>query len=362
MLKDIAQKYQFNIIRIYPAWSYYNPAPDKFNFDDVEEVLKYCDEFGLRVLMGIVLEEAPYWLERLHPETRYVDATGKPQHLGDSPNNVSGGWPGLCFDWEPVQQAAAQFVREICKLSASHPSMYAYDCWNEVHVEPAWARNMWGGAQFTEAQPPAIQFRVPKGIYTNFVSEGAIKQAQAAAYPTTKPIDIPSYPVGPVDPTDPVLVNYFTTLLNNPVIAGLAPQIKWLTLNPSKGVYTWNLLDDVFTAVHQWDTAHPNQTQKTIQLLIAPGFSSPDFVFSDIDTSVCGEGSSPCPLAGSCDGLFMSPQPAVSQACGYTTLFYETEAGAPMQENLPMPWNAVYKSDQEAFLMALNEQINRTGD
>src|ERR1700723_2619974 len=27
MLRDIAQKYQFNIIRIYPAWSYYNPAP-----------------------------------------------------------------------------------------------------------------------------------------------------------------------------------------------------------------------------------------------------------------------------------------------------------------------------------------------
>jgi len=212
-------------------------------------------------------------------------------------------------------------------------------------------------AGFAEAQPPAIQFRVPKGIYTNFVSEGTIKQAQTAAYPTTQPIDIPNYPVGPVDPTDPVLVNYFTTLLNNPVIAGLAPQIKWSTLNPSKGVYTWNLLDDVFTAVHQWNTAHPHETQKTIQLLIAPGFSSPDFVFSDIDTNVCGEGSSTCPLAGSCDGLFMSPQLAVSHDCGYTTLFYETEAGAPTQENLPMPWNAVYKSDQKTFLMALNEHI-----
>ncbi len=21
--------------------------------------------------------------------------------------------------------------------------MYAYDCWNEVHIEPAWPRNMW---------------------------------------------------------------------------------------------------------------------------------------------------------------------------------------------------------------------------
>jgi beta-galactosidase GanA len=143
MLKTIAEKYQFNIIRIYPAWTYYNPAPDRFVFDDLEEVMKYCDEFELRVLLGIVMEEAPYWLERLHPETRYVDAKGTPQRLVDSANNVSGGWPGLCWDWEPVQQAAVRFIHEISKMAAAHPSMYAYDCWNEVHIEPDWPRNQW---------------------------------------------------------------------------------------------------------------------------------------------------------------------------------------------------------------------------
>jgi beta-galactosidase GanA len=143
MLRDIAQQYRFNIIRIYPAWSYYNPAPGKYVFDDVDEVMKYCDEFGIRVLMGIVMEEAPYWLERLHPEKRYVDAKGNPQHLQDSANNVSGGWPGLCWDWEPVQKAAADFIHEFTKMASSHPSMYAYDCWNEVHIEPDWPRNIW---------------------------------------------------------------------------------------------------------------------------------------------------------------------------------------------------------------------------
>jgi beta-galactosidase GanA len=147
MLKDIAQKYQFNIVRIYPAWVYYHPAPDRFVFDDLEEVMKYCDEFGLRVLMGIVTEEAPYWLERAHPETRYVDAKGNAQRLTDSSNNVSGGWPGLCLDWEPVQQAAQRFIRELIKVVAPHPSMYAYDCWNEAHIEPAWARNIWAQPQ-----------------------------------------------------------------------------------------------------------------------------------------------------------------------------------------------------------------------
>jgi beta-galactosidase GanA len=147
MLREFAQQYQFNIIRIYPAWVYYNPAPDKFDFEELEEVMKYCDEFGLRVLMGIVIEEAPYWLERAHPETRFVDAKGNPQRLSDSGNNVSGGWPGLCLDWEVIQQAAARFIQELAKVSASHPSMYAYDCWNEPHIEPAWPRNIWAQPQ-----------------------------------------------------------------------------------------------------------------------------------------------------------------------------------------------------------------------
>jgi beta-galactosidase GanA len=147
MLKTIAQEYKFNIIRIYPAWTYYNPAPDRFDFTDLEEVLRYCDEFGLRVLMGVVIEEAPYWLERLHPETRFVDAKGNFQRLSDSGNNVSGGWPGLCLDWDPVQKAAARFIEEFARMAARHSSMYAYDCWNEPHIEPCFPRNLWAQPQ-----------------------------------------------------------------------------------------------------------------------------------------------------------------------------------------------------------------------
>jgi len=147
MLKAIAQQYGFNIIRIYPAWAYYNPAPDRFDFTELEEVMKYCDEFGIRVLMGAVIEEAPYWLEGIHPETRFVDAKGNFQRLSDSGNNVSGGWPGLCLDWEPVQKASARFMTELARMAASHASMYAYDCWNEPHIEPCFARNIWAQPQ-----------------------------------------------------------------------------------------------------------------------------------------------------------------------------------------------------------------------
>ncbi len=139
MLKDIAEKYKFNIIRIYSSWVYHHREPDRFTFDELEEVLGYCDEFGLRVLMGVIIEDAPYWLEEAHPETRYVDANDEAFHLGGSGNNVSGGWPGLCLDWEPVRDAAGKFIQEMARTVGKHSSMYAYDCWNEPHIEPAGA-------------------------------------------------------------------------------------------------------------------------------------------------------------------------------------------------------------------------------
>jgi beta-galactosidase len=192
MLKTIAQQYKFNIIRIYPAWAYYNPAPDQFDFDDLEEVMKYCDEFGLRVLMGVVIEEAPYWLEGTHPETRFVDAKGNFQRLSDSGNNVSGGWPGLCLDWEPVQKAAARFIQELAGMAAPHPSMYAYDCWNEPHIEPCFARNLW-------AQPQELLYcycdktieRFHHWLEKRYGSLNALNEAWVRRYSKWQEIDPP---------------------------------------------------------------------------------------------------------------------------------------------------------------------------
>jgi beta-galactosidase GanA len=88
MLQAIANEYKFNIIRIYCSWVYLNPEPGKFDFTEIEEVLTDCDRLGLKVLMGAVIEEAPYWLEAAHPESRFVDALGEPQRLQTASINI----------------------------------------------------------------------------------------------------------------------------------------------------------------------------------------------------------------------------------------------------------------------------------
>jgi beta-galactosidase GanA len=142
MLRAIAHEYKFNIIRIYCSWVYLNPEQGKFDFAEIEEVLTDCDQLGLKVLMGAVIEEAPYWLEAGHPESRFVDALGESQRLQTASINMSGGWPSLCMDWTPIREAAATFLRELARVVSSHPSMYAYDVWNEPHLEPS------GGHEF----------------------------------------------------------------------------------------------------------------------------------------------------------------------------------------------------------------------
>ena len=79
MIKTIAEEYKFNLIRIWPNWDYVNPEPDKWIFDEVEEVMSYCDEFGLQVLCGLMFELAPWWLEQKYPGARFTDARG-PAH------------------------------------------------------------------------------------------------------------------------------------------------------------------------------------------------------------------------------------------------------------------------------------------
>jgi len=192
MLRAIAHEYHFNIIRIYLAWVYCNPKPEQFDFAELGEVMGYCDELGIRVLMGVITEEAPYWLEQAHPETRFVDAKGRAQRLADSPNNVSGGWPGLCLDWPVVRDAASRFIQEMAKVVAAHPSMYAYDCWNEPHIEPAWRRNIWATPQdllFCYCDKTIADFQ--DWLRARYSTLESLNHAWVRRYPNWRAIDPP---------------------------------------------------------------------------------------------------------------------------------------------------------------------------
>jgi hypothetical protein len=149
--------------------------------------------------------------------------------------------------------------------------------------------------------------------------------------------------------TDQALTNYFSFVVANPAVSGLLIMVKWKDLEPTEGSYLFNYLDDAFDAIDAWNAANPSAPPKTLQLVVTPGFNSPDWLFADMDAAI-GTGS---PGSGSCDGLFQTPALPVSSSCGYTNVFQETESGKPTYMPLPLPWNSVYKTKWQTFLYAL---------
>ncbi len=141
---------------------------------------------------------------------------------------------------------------------------------------------------------------------------------------------------------DTYLDGFYTDLLNNPAVSGLALQIHWDTLNPNPPTdpnpYFWNYVDDAFTSVAQWNFNKPNATlnPKTIQLIVTPGFNSPQWVRDALT---------------SCDQLFYgSPVPS-GFSCGEVTFINFQEGGD--SQVLPLPWNTTYQAAWKTFLQAL---------
>ena len=183
-------------------------------------------------------------------------------------------------------------------------------------------------ALVAQAQPVP---RRPRGIYAKVNIASEINQQQKAN-PSITPAQLNDY-----------FNNLYQDLLGNPAISGLALQVHWDTVNPSPPSdtrpYDWSYVDDAFNQVSTWNVQNPAKPQKTIQLIVTPGFQTPQWVLDQIP---------------SCNGLFQSPAQTPPSSCGKATFAGYTEATDGTE--LPLPWNPFYKSSWKTFLTALAAQ------
>jgi hypothetical protein len=141
----------------------------------------------------------------------------------------------------------------------------------------------------------------------------AVAEASTAAVPQGLFVVIP---VGRGDSVyDPSAVERY---LSNPTVQGIALRQYWSDLEPNhQGNYQFGNIDDLLARAH----AHG----KTVQLILVPGYHSPNWLLNSL---------------ASCDPLLagnpvpQTPPPAPS--CGEAT-FSAFSGGI-----LPLPWNATY--------------------
>jgi hypothetical protein len=173
-----------------------------------------------------------------------------------------------------------------------------------------------------------VQPRRPRGIYTKVNITDHIT-AEQQANPSITPEQLDAY-----------FNSLYQDLLSNPAISGLEIFVHWDQANPnppsSANPYFWNYLDDAFNQAAAWNAQNPAQIPKTIQLIALPGFQSPQWILAEIP---------------SCDGLFQTPAQTPPSTCGTATFtgYLETVDGTV----LPLPWDPVYKSAWQAFLVVL---------
>ena len=143
-LTRIREDLGFDVVKLRMQWNAIHRRPDVFQWDEYDEIVELCREVGLQFILEINVESAPYWLEREHPESRYVSANGQAIELGPYDATQFGGYPGLCFHHDVVTREAARYITALVEHFRDHPHLLCYDCWNEPHLEPAWICNYWG--------------------------------------------------------------------------------------------------------------------------------------------------------------------------------------------------------------------------
>ena len=194
-----------------------------------------------------------------------------------------------------------------------------------------------GTARADQPNPPHPKPRLPLGIYAVVPVESAANNECDAASAWLE-FDRRAT-------VNACLNGFYTDLLNNKAVSGLALQVYWTTLNPnpptSPDPYSWDYVDDAFSSVSLWNSSNPGKVPKTIQLIVTPGFNSPQWLLDELTD---------------CDGLFASPAVIPADTCGKATFTDSKEPAAG--DVLPMPWNATYQAAWATFLKALQARYN----
>lgn len=167
----------------------------------------------------------------------------------------------------------------------------------------------------------------PKGIYALMTFDWDSEEP----VPEDDPIPTPSSLAG--QPGDDL--SKLGYVLDQDYISGVVLRLRWKNLEPSENAYDFSFIDNVVRAAAQ--------RGKTVQLILLPGFYTPKWLLDQIP---------------SCDPLLKNnPVYDPNQACGKASFLIDGSAWR--RQDLPLPWNPLYKSKWQKFLAEIAGRYNQ---
>lgn len=126
----------FTCVKHWAVWNWIEKNPGVYDFEELDQLVKLSKEAGLSVVINTIPEGAPYWTYDGQDEALYHTADGRKVEYGGPANIPSGGWPGLCMDYETFAWQTADFIRATARHYKEEEAVIAIDVWNEPHLEP----------------------------------------------------------------------------------------------------------------------------------------------------------------------------------------------------------------------------------
>ena len=132
-LKAIADA-GFNTVKIWAQWRSNCPREGEYDFSDDDKLMDICRRNGLRVIINVVFDGAPTWFNAKYPDNYMITASGRTMWPQTIPHRQVGGAPGPCYNHAAGRAERFDFLRALARRYAPHPSLLAWDLWNEPEL------------------------------------------------------------------------------------------------------------------------------------------------------------------------------------------------------------------------------------
>lgn len=122
----------FNVVQLWILWSWVEPKPGEFIFDDYDRLINLAEENGLGVILSTIAEIQPYWIHREVPGSEMIDHMGHKVISSNRGECHFGITPGGCFDHPGVWERMKRFLIEVVKRYRFSKNLIGWDAWNEL--------------------------------------------------------------------------------------------------------------------------------------------------------------------------------------------------------------------------------------
>ena len=112
-----------NTVQLWVVWSWVEPAPGEFRFEDYDRLIELAEKHGLGVVLSTIAAIHPYWIHNEVPGSRMVDNMGNAVVSSNRGEIHFGLTPGGCFDHPGVWAHMRTFLEQVVTRYRTAPHL-----------------------------------------------------------------------------------------------------------------------------------------------------------------------------------------------------------------------------------------------